>query len=78
MTSDFVNLFEWVQTVTPEMLPETIVIRPGETVCTPGVWLDAIQKAALAGPDGPRARYGALQSELRWLMNRINELEQQR
>lgn len=70
-SDSLVNLYEWVQTVKPEMLPAVINIRPGEVVCTPAVWLDALQKAAKAGPEGPLAVYGCIQQEMRWLYDNL-------
>lgn len=73
MTSDgLVNLFEWIQTVRPEQLPEApFSTAPGQTVCDGAGWLRAVQRDAILGNESPRARWGALQEDLRWIYNHI-------
>lgn len=61
-----VDLFAWVQTVTPDMLPSgPILLGPCVTVMDPARWLTAVQLSARNGTASPRARYGALQHDLR-------------
>ena len=61
---DFVNLFEWIQTVRPEALPERFTVNYGE-VTGRTKWLEALQADATYGPDGPRAKWGAVQADMR-------------
>ena len=69
MTSDVLtNLYEWIQTVTPEMMPPApIMLAPGVTVLNAHTWLRSLQQEALKGPRGPRSLRGALQQDLRML-----------
>lgn len=62
MGAGLTPLFEWVQTVTPEQLPEApFQLCPGVTVLDREGFLNAIKRDALDGNKSPRARYGALQ-----------------
>jgi len=68
---EFLNLYEWVQTVTPDMLPAApFAASDGVTVLDSGLWLESVQAEARCGPAGPRAKYGAIQADMR----RIYEL----
>lgn len=64
MSTEFVNLFEWIRIVMPdEFPPPPFEMQPGVKVIETAVWLKALQNCAY--PDHPRARYGALQCDLR-------------
>jgi hypothetical protein len=63
---DFVDLYVWIQTVAPEQLPPApFEAAPGVTVKDPPRWLAALQQDGRLGPNGARARYGAIQADLR-------------
>ncbi len=46
---------------------EPFVLKPGNTVLDPHRWRQSIAADIAQGPCGPRARYGALQDDLRRL-----------
>lgn len=62
----FENLFEWIQGVRPEQLPAApLVLERGVVIINVAGWLEAVKKDALEGENGPRARTGGLQKDLR-------------
>lgn len=67
------NLFEWIQTVTPDQLPAGhIQLHPAVMVLDQDKprWLDTLKQDAAKGPSVARARTGALCEDLR----RVHEL----
>ena len=61
------DLFCWVQAVTPDMLPEApFPLGHGVTVLDPARWLASVQRDARSELR-PRAKWGALQEDLRRL-----------
>jgi len=71
---DFHNLFTWVQDVTVDQLPSPpIVINEYTKIVNPERWLSKLQQDARLGAEAPRAYYGALQADLRFLYTLITE-----
>jgi hypothetical protein len=63
---DWLDLYEWIQTVSPEDLPPApIALGPQITVTNTAAWLRSLQQDAKLRGKAPRARYGALQDDLR-------------
>lgn len=62
---DFVDLFAWIQTVTPDQLPDTIQLESAVTVFDKVKWLSKIQEDSQDREKAARARYGSLQRDLR-------------
>ena len=72
---DFVNLWDWVQTLTAADLPTApFSLHPAQVVVEPGKWLRKLQEDALEGPGGPRA-LGSIQKDLRGLHEALNNKE---
>lgn len=67
---EWLDLFAWVQTVTPDMLPPEFAHNYG-VVVDPAKWLAAVQGDA-QNKDCPRARYGALHGDLRRVWDLCN------
>ncbi|MBN1518159.1 hypothetical protein JXA32_16475 [Candidatus Sumerlaeota bacterium] len=66
--SDFINLYEWIQTVAvADLPPAPFKLHKGVIVIDAQKFLESLQ--ADAGPNHPRAAYGALQDDLRELRN---------
>ena len=64
---EFVDLYEWIQTVEPEDLPPPpFELKTGITVIGRERFLRSLQQQCLT-PDHPRARIGGLQEDLRSL-----------
>ena len=59
------RLIEWFQRTTPPARP--IELCRGVVVARPALWWTALKRDIADGPSGPRARYGALQQDLRRL-----------
>ena len=63
---DFVNLFEWIGSITIDALPSApFESGAGGRVIDAAKWLASLQSDARGGPKSPRAKYGALQADLR-------------
>ena len=64
---DWVNLFDWVQTVAPEQLPDPPwELAPCCMVVGNARFLTTLQgEAAHSNPKNPRFKYGRLHDELR-------------
>lgn len=63
---EFINLYEWCQTVTPDQLPECpFALSSTSTIVDKAVWLHSLQGDARRGPNAARAKWGALQQDLR-------------
>lgn len=63
---DFVNLYEWIGTITPDTLPPApFESGAGGRVTDTAKWLASLQSDARGGPKSPRARWGSLQADLR-------------
>ncbi len=58
-------LIEWFLTTSPPRAPFTLT--KAVVVAHPARWWEALRRDIAAGPHGPRARYGALQQDLRRL-----------
>ncbi len=58
-------LIEWFLTTSPPRSPFTL--SKAVVVAHPARWWEALRRDIAAGPHGPRARYGALQQDLRRL-----------
>ena len=58
-------LIEWFLTTSPPRAPFTL--SKAVVVAHPARWWEALRCDLAAGPNGPRARYGALQQDLRRL-----------
>jgi len=67
------NLSDWIQGLVPEKLPISLFRIPGScaTVLDPVLWLEQLQLDA-ADPNHPRAKTGALQSDLASLYAIVN------
>lgn len=61
----FEDLFAWIQTVTPDQLPDTIQLEFAVTVFDKAKWLSKIQEDSQDREKAARARYGSLQRNLR-------------
>jgi hypothetical protein len=62
------DLAEWALGLTPEVMPSVpFTLRPGHTIVDRARFLARLQADLRRGPSGPRARYGALQGDLRGL-----------
>ena len=59
------RLIDWFSTTTPPAEPFELV--PGVVIMDPARWWRSIEGDIASGQDGPRARYGALQGDLRKL-----------
>lgn len=73
---DFINLWDWVQTLTVDDLPAgTLHPAPQRMVieCDKPRWLSIIQRDAKDGPKGPRGRTGAIQEDLRYLYELVGK-----
>ena len=69
--ADFVNLFEWIQTVKPEDLPRApFGFHKERYVVNVEKFLNSIKLEAY--PGSPRAKYGTLQKDLRRLFEICN------
>ncbi len=60
-------LADWALLLTPDDLPERLRLRPGTVVIDRRRFLAWLRADILRGPEGPRAMYGAIQSDLRCL-----------
>lgn len=63
------TLIEWFLKTEPP--GEPFEISKGIVIARPAVWWAALRQDIAAGPRGPRARYGALQQDLRRLASLI-------
>jgi len=68
----FEDLFAWIQTVTPDQLPDTIEIDFGVTVIGKALWLSKLQQDSQGRQKAARARYGSLQRDLRKVYELVN------
>lgn len=59
---DIAELVRWFLATPPPAGP--FELMPGVVIAKPQLWWATIRTDITAGPDGPRARYGALQSNL--------------
>ncbi len=59
------RLIDWFSTTTPPAEPFELV--PGVVIMDPARWWRSIRSDIECGPNGPRARYGAVQGDLRRL-----------
>ena len=59
------EIIEWFLTTSPPREPFTL--SKAVVVAHPARWWEALCRDVAAGPHGPRARYGALQQDLRRL-----------
>jgi hypothetical protein len=59
----------WLETWTPP--PEPFHLSPGVVVSDPGRFVARLRGDAAEGPNGPRARHGALQKDVRLLWERF-------
>lgn len=71
----FPNLFEWIQTLSPDDVCalDGMTIKPGTIITDPVVFLQALQQDAAQSHTRPRARWGALQEDLRFVFKVIGE-----
>lgn len=64
---DWVNLWDWVQAVTPEQLPPApFELHPKCQVVNSDLWLAKLKEDALH-KRGPRAKTGAVHADMRRL-----------
>ncbi len=63
--AEMLTLIRWFLGTHPPTEP--FELSKGITVLKPAVWWTATRRDIVAGPNGPRARYGALQGDLRKL-----------
>ncbi len=63
--ADTARLIEWFQRTPPPDKPFDLC--KGVTVARPDIWWTALMRDIAEGPNGPRARYGAVQADLRRL-----------
>ena len=63
--AEIAALIEWFLTTSPPRDPFTL--SKAVVVAHPARWWEALRRDIAAGPHGPRARYGALQQDLRRL-----------
>ncbi len=69
----FEDLFIWVQGVRPEDLPAApFLLYPHVTVINTAEWLKELKRDALGNMNSPRAKYGALQKDLRRIRSLCN------
>jgi hypothetical protein len=59
------EIIDWFLETAPPSEP--FELSPGVTIADPSRWWAAIRSDIFAGPHGPRARYGAVQGDLRRL-----------
>ncbi len=59
------RLIEWFMRASPPAQP--FELCQGVTVARPGIWWASLRQDIAEGADGPRARYGAVQSDLKRL-----------
>ncbi len=59
------RLIEWFMRTPPPARP--FELFRGVTVARPDIWWTALMRDIAEGPNGPRARYGAVQADLRRL-----------
>ncbi len=63
--TEMLTLIRWFLDTHPPTEP--FELSKGVTVIRPALWWTALRRDIAAGPRGPRARYGALQEDLRRL-----------
>ncbi len=63
--AEMLTLIRWFLGTQPPTEP--FELSKGVTVIRPALWWTATRRDIAAGPNGPRARYGALQQDLRRL-----------
>ncbi len=56
------SVVEWFLTVEPPAEP--FILKPAIRITNPACWWRDVAADIAAGPEGPRARYGALQDDL--------------
>ena len=61
------RLIEWFMRTPPPSRP--FEICGGVVIANPALWWTALMRDIAEGPKGPRARYGAVQSDLQRLEN---------
>ncbi len=67
--AEMLTLIRWFLSTHPPAEP--FELSKGVTVIRPALWWTATRRDIAAGPDGPRACHGALQSDLRRLHDRL-------
>lgn len=55
--------------------PLNVDLEPGVKIVNPKLWRECILSDIAAGPDGPRAKTGALQDELKAFFNTLGSSE---
>ena len=68
--AETLRLIDWFKTATPPA--ERFELCSGVTILDPARWWLSIEGDIGCGPDGPRARYGAVQGDLRKLHDRMS------
>ena len=63
--AEMLTLIRWFLRTHPPTTP--FELSKGVVVLKPALWWTAMRRDIAAGPNGPRARYGALQEDLRRL-----------
>ena len=66
-----VQLIEWSMQTSPPTQP--VELCRGVTVARPGIWWARLRQDIAEGPNGPRARYGAMQADLRRLARAMRQ-----
>ena len=69
------RLIDWFSTTTPPAEP--FELCQGVTILDPARWWQSIRSDIECGANGPRARYGAVQGDLRRLYQRFCEADDQ-
>ncbi len=71
--AEMLTLIRWFLRTHPPVEP--FELCRGVTILRPALWWTATRRDVAAGPNGPRARYGALQSDLRKLAALVKKKE---
>ncbi len=69
------QLIDWFSATIPQAEP--FELCKGVTILDPARWWQSINGDIASGPNGPRARYGAVQGDLRRLYQRFCEADDQ-
>ncbi len=70
---EMLTLIRWFLRTHPPVAP--FELCRGVTILRPALWWTATRRDITAGPSGPRARYGALQQDLRRLAALMKQKE---
>ncbi len=73
--SETCKLIDWFSDTIPQAEP--FELCKGVTILDPARWWQSINGDVASGPNGPRARYGAVQGDLRRLYQRFCEADDQ-